>query len=950
MAAAAETTSGEFLERDAELEAIGAAMAQARGGGGMIVVIDGPAGVGKTALVDAAREAAADAGLLTLSARGAELERDFAFGVMGQLFDPLLRAREADANGLFEGAARLAAPLLAIELDGVGPAVPEDPFAVRHALYWLTANLAAESRLAILIDDAHWADPASLEALAYIAHRLEGMPVSLVVATRTEGDHAALDAMRRLAGDRQGLLPVTPLGKRSTSAIVHSFAPSAGNALCRAVHEATGGNPFLVHELARSGLGAESRPTDVERILDRSPERVTREITARLLSLPDAAARLARAAAVLGKDVPLRQAAALAGLGQSEAVEAADVLVAAGMLGSAQPLEFLHPLVRAAVYAGLGEATQSREHARAARLLKDEAASPERIAAQLLRCQPTGDAWACDQLVAAARLASARGAGEAATKYLRRALAEPPPPEARAAILLELGAAESLALDAAASISDLREALAGELDAEERFRATMLLSGLLGHTYRIAEAVDVLEAQLEALADRPDLRTTAEAALSNVTRIDPQARPRGKRIVEDLRRRVEDGDESDPAVLGTVATELMVAGEPAERAARLAERALVAFDSAGGAASGWSRFGAARTLVIAERYDAALRVLNQTLEMARERGSLLDVGGSHAFRSELHLRVGDLTSAELDARTLNQIATEGGWTGMQGFATGWLGEVLVERGELDEAERLLEGADTADAPGGPLTRGYSAADVLVARARMRLARGRIDDGIDDLRAAGRWSIAIDNVNPAVVAWRSHLAHALLDLDRTKEARRLAAEELDLARAFGAPRALAIALRAAARVDGGEEEVRMLREAIDVLDGSPAQLERARVNAALGAAMHREGHAEEAREPLRLAVDLAHRCGANVVEDESLDELRATGARPRRRRTTGSAALTPSEQRIAELAAAGQQNREIAQALFVTTNTVEYHLRNAYRKLGIGSRAELADALEGASVG
>ncbi len=235
--------------------------------------------------------------------------------------------------------------------------------------------------------------------------------------------------------------------------------------------------------------------------------------------------------------------------------------------------------------------------------------------------------------------------------------------------------------------------------------------------------------------------------------------------------------------------------------------------------------------------------------------------------------------------------------------------------------------------------------MLRARALLRVAQGRVEEGANGLREAGRWSTAADVVNPSVAPWRSPLVHALLDLGQDEEARRLAADELDRARAFGAPRALGVALVASGRVEGGQAEIKMLREAIDVLDGSPALLEMARAQTALGAALRRSGGPLEAREPLRVAIDLAHRCGAHVLEDQALDELRATGARPRRRLTAGANALTPSERRIAELAAGGQHNREIAQALFVTTATVEFHLRNAYRKLEIGSRTELAGALE-----
>ncbi|HEY7075367.1 MAG TPA: AAA family ATPase [Solirubrobacteraceae bacterium] len=933
-----QTTSARLLERDAELEALRRVL----NGPGGLVVVDGPAGVGKTALLEAARDCAEDAGLLVLRARGAELERAFGFGVMRQLFDAVVRG--GDPAALFTGAARFAAPLLDVVVDGAAATPSEDPFTVRHALYWLTANLGSERPLAMVVDDAHWADAASLGVLAHIANRLDGIPVALVVACRPEESAPALDALRGLAGE---LLHLAPLGADAAADLVRSLVPTADEALCRALHVATGGNPFLVRELARSLL-------DGGRVAEQSPQRVTREIAARLARLPGAAAALAGAASILGGGVALREAARLARLDEAEAAAAADALAAGGILRSVQPVEFLHPLVGAAVYAGLGPAARAGDHARAARLLADEAAPPERVAAQLLRCEPAGDRWAFERLLTAARLVAGRGAGDAAATYLRRALAEPPPPDCRAEALLELGAAEAH-FDHAAAVEHLREALAGEIAVEPRFGATMLLAGLLGHAARATEAADVLEGQFDALAGRPDLLAAAEAAFLNITRIDPATRHRGRDVARRLREHVEAG-EGDRALLGTIAAEMGMAGEPAERTAEVARRAVVGSDPIGTTAAGWSWYNGARALVMAERYDVARRALDRALESTRERGAVLDVGCVLIFRGELAVRVGDLAGAEVDARTLQEISSAYGWPMGAGFAAAVLGEVLIERDELEEAARVLTGGPFAG-PAAALPHVYAHIWVLLARGRLRLAEGRPEDAAAELRECGRRALAIDEVSPSS-AWRSELAHALLALGQAAEARRLAGEELTRARALGAPRALGVALRAAARVAGGREamgvprarwagdgeEIPLLREAVAVLDSSPARLERARAQAELGAALRRAGDPEAAREPLRRAVDLAHRCSATRLEDAALAELRATGARPRRRVTTGVDALTPSERRIAELAAGGRQNREIAEALFVTTATVEYHLRNAYRKLGIASRTQLGGAL------
>ena len=201
-------------------------------------------------------------------------------------------------------------------------------------------------------------------------------------------------------------------------------------------------------------------------------------------------------------------------------------------------------------------------------------------------------------------------------------------------------------------------------------------------------------------------------------------------------------------------------------------------------------------------------------------------------------------------------------------------------------------------------------------------------------------------NPAVLAWRSHLALALLGLDRRDEALELAREEVELARAWGSPRPIGVALRARGLAEGGAEGIETLRESVDVLEGSSARLELARSLVELGAALRRANERAEARELLREGLDLAVRSGALPLVERAEQELAATGARPRRLLLSGVESLTASERRVARFAAEGLSNKDIAQALFVTTKTVEVHLSNVYRKLGIGSRDELPQALGG----
>ena len=199
-------------------------------------------------------------------------------------------------------------------------------------------------------------------------------------------------------------------------------------------------------------------------------------------------------------------------------------------------------------------------------------------------------------------------------------------------------------------------------------------------------------------------------------------------------------------------------------------------------------------------------------------------------------------------------------------------------------------------------------------------------------------------NPAVVAWRSHLALALLELDRRDEALELVREEVELARAWGAPRPVGVALRTQGMAEGGAEGIESLREALAALESSSARLERARTLVELGAALQRDDQGSEAQEALREGLELAHRSGAVPLAERAESELAATGARPRRLVVSGMESLTPSERRVAELAAGNMTDRDIAQALVVTTKTVEEHLGSAYRKLGVGSRDQLEEAL------
>jgi DNA-binding CsgD family transcriptional regulator len=344
-------------------------------------------------------------------------------------------------------------------------------------------------------------------------------------------------------------------------------------------------------------------------------------------------------------------------------------------------------------------------------------------------------------------------------------------------------------------------------------------------------------------------------------------------------------------------------------------------------------------LTFAECYEEALRRFDEALADARRLGSLPHVLGLSCYRAFRHLRVGNLADAEADAR----VALETGprLPGVHAaVALAVLLETLAERGQPEAAEAANERYRLAE----QFPTMLHAGSVLAARGRLRLAELRPAAALGDLLAAGGLLARLRSPSPSMAPWRSTAALAHLALGAPAEASALAAEEVTLAQAYHGPRALGIALRAAGLAEGGRRGIELLRQAVGVLDGSAARLEHARGMTDLGAALRRAGHRAESRDILRPALDLAHRCAALALTERARTELIAAGGRPRRLVLSGLDSLTPSERRVAQLAAVGLPNRDIAQNLFITARTVEGHLTHAYHKLAITSRDQLPAAL------
>ena len=924
----AEGPTAGLLERDAELAALGELVAGAAAARGRLVLIEGPAGIGKSGLLQGLRDGAAG-DLRVLAARAGELEREFAYGVVRQLFEAAVAGR---ADRLLTGSAAPAAAVFA-GVEGEDAA----SFAALHGLYWLALNLAAERPLLLAVDDLHWCDRPSLRFLAYLARRLDGAPILVAATLRSNEPPTDAALVGEIVHDPATLpLRPGPLSAGAVRALVRDrLGAEADEPFCAACHDATGGNPLLLRQLLRALEAEGVRPDAGQAATVRAigPRAVSSTVLLRLARLSDDARAVARAAAVLGESAALQPIAVLAGRDERAAAAATGELIRAEILRPDPPLGFVHPLVRDAVYHEVPPAERELEHERAAQVLRDAGSGDEHVAAQLLVAPRRGAPWVVALLERAGGAALRKGAAESAVAYLRRALEEPPPPERRTAVLTALGTAEALTSGPAAA-GHLRQAYDALTDPVERGRLAEVLFSALLFTGSAAEAAAVAQEAAAALpAGAADTRRMLEA-LALATYF---FRGSGTALPEQMaahRRLPLAPGPGARALAGVAAYDWVNRGGTAAEGAALALAALESGELQA-TGSGLLVIITTVTLVVADR-PQALEALDALQGDAHRRGSLLDIGSVRLWLGYTRWWHGQLEEAEQLVRAANaEFALYGLGPGPRAYGDAMLAQILVARGDPAAARReLFHSADQGDESDAPRHWQHALMALLVAE-------GRWEEAVEATAAfARRFSAYADSPG---TPWRLYRAEALDQLGRTAEAVDAATAQLERARRFGAPSAIGRALRVLGRLER-DAGLPRLEEAVAVLAGSTARLEHARALHALGAALRHARRPADAREPLRAALALAAACGAPGLAESTRSELYAAGARPRTEALAGVGALTASERRIVELAAAGETNRDIAQALFVTPKTVEVHLSNAYRKLGVRSRRELPAVL------
>ena len=845
-----------ILERDDDLDRCSAVLDAIRVRSGASVVVEGPAGIGKSELVAQVCAEAAVRGVMPLVARGHERDRTIAFGAVRALLNRWVTGRTArEQQQLFSGAAEFARVPLGLAPPGAHG--PHSMIGLAEALYWLVVNATSllgagreEEGLLLAVDDAHWVDEESLSWLEFLGDRLSGLPVVMLLAYRPYEVQAP--TLARVALRTTVVLRPRPLGADAVRTMISRGLPSgrtADEAFCAAFRERSGGNPFYLRwmlDVARE-RGLKPTASDADAVGTLTPRNVVLHLNERLAALGPEARRLAQAIAVLGPGRSLGLTARLARVAPDEADRQYDRLCRAAILAPGPTADFQHPIIRSAVYDDIDPSRLSEVHLDAARLLHDQDAAPDVIAAHLLDVRASGDPWVVDRLRTAAVEAWASGLSATAARYLKRAVDEPPPPDQRCRTRLRYG--QALALGQVASA--LPELLAAYHEAPDdalRTEAAIALAKAHAYAHQLGRSVRLLDTAVDRCTDEVlRRRALAEQLLWAVWWADDPHRADRTALLDRIAPPLT-GDTAGERLIGILhAWSLVLRGRPRDEglaaARRVIRRGVVVSDVDAGmeiaTITGFTHLYAGETVVAQGLFEQAIE------EFERDGWRGTHLAFAYANRGRTALLRGRLSDAVADADIALRLARRSGdGTSAEWFATGTLVEALLARGDVARAAAV--GA----------SRGYreQQPDALtlpvpkIVLGTLLLAQGRHGQAAEALRDAGRRLDAAAVTNPAVCPWRFELVHALRP-SAPGEAREVAQIAQQQADRFGDPTTRGRALRALAALNAGVEH---LEESVRLLRGAPDRWQHLLSLADLGQALARSGHAADARRTRRSA--------------------------------------------------------------------------------------------------
>ncbi|MFC5723460.1 AAA family ATPase [Streptomyces gamaensis] len=898
-----------LIGRAEELACLSRCFDRARTGTGQAVVLRGPAGIGRSALLDAAVE--------RMAGRGAAVRR--------------CSGREGD------GARTRMRELFGTDL----PETPDGDAGTVHGFHRaLYARIRRESAtaapLVLAVDDAQWCDERTLRALDFVLRRADTLPLYILLAQRTECAGPALPVLEELlAQDRCAALDLPPLTREDAARVARDrLGPGAPRERVLRAAEASGGNPRLLTRLTARGAHGE--------VL------LAASATAFLAGRPGHVRQLARALAVLGHAGP-DVLGALSGVTGSRLDAALETLRRGGAVtvafGTARhgPRYTMPGPVRSAVLAESGPDRLQQLRARAARVLNDAGRPAAEVADQLVLLRELREPWMLAVLREAAAEAPGPATTRAAVRYLRRVLAAGITGAQRTGVRLEL-ARTAARVAPATALWHLRKALAETPGARQR--ATVAVEyGMTAFGTRNApdatralhEALDALHGELgedPAPADA-ELRTSLRSALL-VTAVNEKGTMAAAREWADAWPVPRGDSPAERQLLSVQSSLAALDGRPARQAAALARRALKVEDPS---PAGWWVLGASLVLALADETDEALAGLGRALSASRARFEPWMRVAALAGRSQVLHETGEVAAAAEAAReAVGLLGQE--HVPAQAMPHIALGTALLAQGRAELADTVLDRALRPDLR----EHIWEWHHYLYAKGRVRRALGDLDGALELWLRCGRSLDEAGVTNPVLAPWWLPATTTLAGRGRTREAAELVATARERAQRWGTPRAIGLGLLAAGVTAEGRARLELLSQSVDALAACPARLDRAKAEYQLGCELLRYDDAPAARRHLRSAIELATRCGYHTLSSLARTVLVAAGGRMRQLTAGPADCLTDGERRVALLARDGASNREIAEALFITSRTVEMHLTNVYRKLGVRGRAELPAAL------
>jgi ATP/maltotriose-dependent transcriptional regulator MalT len=892
----------------------------ARKGDSGTLILSGPPGIGKTALLSyATREASGSA---VLSARGVESESELPFSALSELFRPVNRLLECIPEPQREA---LSAAI------GLAPPIPNDPLTTAVATLSLLSAAAEAQPLLVVIDDADWVDSASLNNLAFAARRLGAEGIAMLFAAREKPPP--------LAAARLPELVLEPLEDASAGELARRRRPSMVPDVLASIVQTAQGNPMAVVELTTLLSDAQAfgqiPPPD-----PLPPSGALTEVFRRQIEeLPEDLLEGAIIAAAAGPHEGALVAQALAASGRSKLLEEAE---RRGLLALDGEIHFRHPLLRSFLYYEVSAEQRRGAH----RALADAFPADDR---SLRRAWHLGlstadpDEQIASALAEAALDARQRSGYRAAAQAFERAARLSPNRVVRSERFIEAARDFQLVGNLARASELLAEALACEpepvLQAEIRHlegRGQMLAgSPLEGHATMV-QAASLIEGDAPGKA----AIVLGEAAYASLGMAEAEIGLATARRAMELAETAQD----DSVFLATIVLmeALGMVGER-EQAEALLDRCLPLLVEGDPLPQvSWLVHGPALALIYFERHDDARRLLTRVVGAARSRSAPGILPLALAALGELEFRVGNWTTGLLNASEAVQLAEETGQLNFLAFCLTLLARFDAAQGRAEACkEHALLAHQLGEQGYGPAV-GYHADAAL---ARLAVGEGDYEQAVLLLEPIERGSIERGLDEPNMLQWEPDLIEAYVHEDRLHDARRSLARLESLAEKTKGAWTNAVAARCRGLLapdDAFEDEFDTARACHSrVL----TPFEAARTNLCLGERRRRARRRSEARVPLRSSLDTFERLSAEPWARHARAELRASGARPRSHDPSPLSDLTPRELQVALVVADGATNREAASQLFLSPKTVDYHLQNIFRKLGVRSRTELTRRLD-----